>query len=351
MNIINSARKLIGNLRWRIKARNKFLSLHCDNVCLSPGVYYVICSSREYLIHKDVPIFFLKSINGPTNNKSIIRVIVEKGYQSNFQAQVVMSTNNGYRYFDYFNRTTFKPFLNENEYLKYQDALIAFSSSFSLTNKEVNKNYCVENIIDSKPRNNWCPEELYKNFYLLFDRYVLYLSHARIIRKQIDYNICSISGMENYNGRITNLVNQIDPSIHNTVFSFSHCDLHFGNTLFNNDDIFLIDFEEAKENVFYYDIFNLIFVEYRDWNNSSFLDMYLTGDSHLEASFIKLFNAVGELFNPVHSKDYLISFIALRMKNDIERALYSFQKEDLDIIIAEKVKEAEEWTNYIINYK
>ena len=175
MQIIKRLKELFGYSHWCLLARKRFLAEISEHCHLENGTYYVVCGTREYLIKKGTPTDQLTSIGIPCN-KGYVCVIVKSNTASKvFCAQIMMSTNEGYRYFNIKDKTTIKFFNADSEAYTYQKAIQTFSPYWSTTSISYTKEYSIERIIPSKPRNQWNLHDVYRVFYDVFERYIVYL--------------------------------------------------------------------------------------------------------------------------------------------------------------------------------
>ena len=96
-----------------------------------------------------------------------------------------------------------------------------------------------------------------------------------------------------------------------------HCDLHFGNTLVDSNSIYLIDFENVREDVFFYDLFNILFVEYIDKDNPYFIEEYFKENSEVDDLFKQSFQAVGEELEERNKVLYFVVFLHSRLTHNV----------------------------------
>ena len=150
----------------------------------------------------------------------------------------------------------------------------------------------------------------------------LILSDDRAVLSLIDYKIswkCDVLGL---NKLLEELESQI--SIKSLSKKYVHGDLHIGNILISKEGkLYYIDFENSREDVFFYDCFNYIYVDFTYNNNPFLLDAYLDRDVEIMNSFKSLFGAVGFHFLDTEIIQYLYIFLQRRI---IENVKYSFYK-------------------------
>lgn len=334
-------RNKIGYFHWLLKTRHKYRKEKWSFVELEPGDYYVSCNIRTFLFKKGIPDKFLSMI-GMDEKKARLRALhirAGKDNKSKYQAQVVMSTNNGYRFFNYDDRTTLHFFSDEKERLIYQRVSHVFSPEFNVPIKEITDSYSVDSIIDNKPRRYWSEIEIKNNFYKLFEKYNRYLFSSIVKKVSLKewVNRYSFSSNVILNQLIGEVMEDVRP-LTNISLVFSHGDMHFGNIFYKEDEIYLSDFERSGEEVFFFDIFNVIYVEYIDWHNEAFLKSYLMKDEKIIGYFKELFRSVGKTFDISLSKKYFELFLLFRLINDLADREKKDDQVKLDDIIGQKVE-------------
>lgn len=107
---------------------------------------------------------------------------------------------------------------------------------------------------------------------------------------------------------------------------FTHCDLHAGNFLSLNNELWFIDVEYARDEIFFYDIFLNMFVEFWDKNNDVYLKKYLSGEQEICNHIKKCFSAIGFDFDYNCRKEYLFSFLTARLIFDIGNGRRRFRR-------------------------
>lgn len=279
-------KEIIRSFYHYYKAKRLFRGLSQEQQFLEEGDYYVSINSRTYLIKKGTPKAFLAMIGANDEKFKRWNFLHKFSCNSkNLKAQVVMSTNSQFRFFDYKNNITFRRFSSNEEKLKYDECRERFHPFFKLTCVDNVNEYCLEIIIKNKPRGEWDVTETKEYYIRLLDKYVEYLrsiNNKPVFVKDTLLIVCS--NLPEYMQLFSLLTKEVEPYI-KTRMVFSHGDLHFGNVLFDGKDFYIIDFEMAKEDVFFYDLFNVMYVEAVDMSNYYFIDSYMAADSVLMNSF------------------------------------------------------------------
>lgn len=337
-------------IHWLFVAKHRFKSVTHPNHLLEKGEYYVTCNRRTYLI-----------MSGVSNeNLTMIEVDLRKPRLKAFQieertneelpltAQVVMSTNNTYRFFNFSEGYSFRFFSCTEEAEAFDLSQKAFANFFNLTTIRYNTNFCAEQIINNKPRSQWTKEEVVSNFYKLSDCYTCYLKSTTKIFEPVDCKYESVLKIDEFLQLCEELKDAFS-SYRNTKHVFTHSDLHFGNTLFDGEKVYLIDFEMARKDVFFYDIYNMMYVEFIDWNNHTFVDDYLSKEPRMVSLFVHTFEAVGEVFDPRCATLYFDLFLFRRLISAVTDCKKKYKGRNLKKSIIYNVKVVESMHKYVNN--
>ncbi len=334
-------RSFIGYYHWLLLARRRYRKEKWDFVVLDKGDYYVSCNVRSFLIKENIPNDFLSMIGVNPSKKKIkaLKSIESNKDTSKYHAQVVMSTNKGYRFFNYDEGTTLHIFSTETEFTTYQRVKNEFTLFFKVPIIEISNHFSVDKIINNKPRYLWSALETSKNFYMVFDRYIKYLSTAnnRITNIRRWAERYPFTSNLHFKQLIDSVIVDVKP-LSDIRLVYSHGDMHFGNILYDGNDIYLTDFERAGDEAFFYDIFNIVYVEYTDWHNDEFLASYLRKDGIIMDCFSRLFHAVGLSFDERLIIRYFELFLLLRFINDIADIAFTDGMINLDSIISQKIE-------------
>lgn len=285
---------------------------------LEEGIYEVICPGRSFLVKEGTPIAFIQMISKRTEAPLVknIKVYNIYGNGATFRGQIAMSTDSGYRYFDYKRGESCKVFNNLEEAAQTNNAFLTFRSFFKTTILSINNDYCIEKIINNKPRNEWNEAEVLFSYKHIIENYISYIKFVgdkkQFVIRPVGYGI---SLPNSINAACKSLYLDIVAnisSLNEVCYMFCHRDLHFGNTLMEGDKLYLIDYDFSKEEVFFYDLFNVMYVEFSDWHNTNLLDMYLREDNEISSLFRGAFSAIGTQFESSKKVEYIYVFLLSR---------------------------------------
>lgn len=322
-----SIKKLLRKIHYYYlcqKWRKQFINIFQHSCYLEEGEYKAIYSDRKIIYRTDVPADFLSMVSRKTASPIArgISIYGDSNQKNVFKGQIAMSTSSGFRYFNYKERTTFREFDSQNSSIVVQKALEVFSLSFKTTVLNITNNYCIEKIVDYNPRRIWDNKTIVDRFCIVMGKYVNYLKKSvadnRVQYKNVEFPI--LNQDKNFPSACISVYNRIKANL-NPTFLYAHIlchhDIHFDNTLFVEHDFYLIDFECAKEDIFFYDFFNIIYVEFMDWHNSTLLDLYLNKNERIMDCLKELFNVVGQEFEISKIKEYFYIFLMKRYMSGI----------------------------------
>ena len=339
---------------WCLVSRSFFRNLSNQFVYLEQGCYYVVCCHREYLVKEGLSDEILKmvGINSSCPHLSGLKVIREESDSKLFRAQMIMSTHGGQRYFDFTNNETFRLFSDTNEYETYKKGIEAFKPFFKCPDLHYTEQYCIEKIIRNKPREEWSTTETVELFNSVLNNYINYLKSANKYKIDIqDVEVLNKTDVKDYSKLSNELKDFVNRSPLKIPSVLCHCDLHFGNTLFDGESIFLIDFENVRDDVFFYDLFNVMFVEYIDKNNPFFIDSYFTENSEVDYLFKQAFHAVGEVLEEKHRVLYFVVFLLSRLSHNVSYLESHLEDEMLNRPIQDTVNHIKKVFDYITRYE
>lgn len=322
------------------------------DVDLEPGWYFISRNSRCFLFHNNTPLSFLKMIGVDENKPKLYCYYQRKRKRCGFyDTQVIMTTNDGVRYFNYKEKTTLHCFNNYFEKELYQKARSFLVPPFKCTTIQVKDSYCIERLIEHIPRRAWSYEEVLKRFFIIFDKYIEYLSKTHIFEHNIQDMLQAPKEInERYNQIMESLIHSIEV-YKNTKFIFSHGDMHFENVLFENNDFYVLDFETAGNNIFYYDIFNLMYVEYIDKHNDYFIKAYLSKETMMMTYFERMFNVVNESFDYSLMHIYLKYFLLVRLSRSVSFLESKSDKIDYQNLVNNNVEKIKRVIDTISQYE
>lgn len=282
-------------------------SLHCFSASrklaeliptpyLENGDYDIVLSGRYFLVKEGISKNY-KQLLGIKARRSFVKPLNNNANpQSPICGQVLMLTANSSRFFDFSKKLTFTHYStirNVNNIVLAQQNFIGI---FENTIIKVEDCCIIEQLIEYKPRDEWNSIEVINNFYFLVENYIKYLEKEYPNRKLVNFlkyqkPLLEKTSLKDFDTLYKRLENDIakEPFVD---FVYCHCDFHFGNTLFSNNGIYLIDFEYCREEVFFYDIFNVMYVEFISKKNSTLLDLYLSEDKTMINYMMRSFKAM-----------------------------------------------------------
>ena len=296
-------------------AWKKINTLELSNY-LEPGEYQLNCNGRILLIKNDIPEKFVEMVCRKTGKRERRTLRIEEYFSGKalFHGQLLMLTAGGYRYFDYKGGKSLKLYDSEVEYEHCRHSYTIFSEFFKTTYISFNDGYSLEKIINHYPRKFWSNVLVTSNFFKIADDYIQYLSCSKGDIKKMSLQI-EIPKNDMFPHESRQLLNDIlqNVNINDEIpYIYCHCDLHFDNTLLDDNQLYLIDFDYAGKEIFFYDFFNVMYVEYVDRKNTILLDMFLSEDANMMNTFNRVFNAVGEIFDISKKKKYFMQFLLVR---------------------------------------
>lgn len=331
--------------------KHKVQKLCVNNQYLEEGEYSFYYLGRSYLVKEGVPIEFLWRI-GVKEIPFVLKTIhVKKNSEktSGFAAQILMTTASGVRYFDYKRNLVYKEFNNIQESVTYRNAISAFTPYFQNACISVTDNYVLEKIVKTEPRSDWGVNGLMSNFCKVGYLYENYLS-TLCENDKTNKSFVNILQRSIYPAEVSRLSSILVSSIDTSkqyLFIPCHGDLHFGNTLFEKGIVYLIDFDEFRKEVFFYDIFNMIYVDFVDVNSTSLIDAYLSEDQCAMSLFDGLFSAVGLNFEREKKLDYVRYYMYRRLIHDIDDALNNHKGRTKDYLIKTRCNKVKKLYDYI----
>lgn len=316
------------------------------DIAIEQGWYYISVGSRSFLYNKKTPKKILTMIGVDVSKPSLLYGYVRrKNIDSIYKAQIVMTTNGGVRYFNCDEGTTLHEFSNSNEYSQYKKCCDCFMPPFKTTALHISEKYCVEKMVNDIPRKEWSLAEQKRRFYGIFEKYIEYLTNSHVEERGVQGNDClSFNSTNEFRDLLCRLNKEIEP-YRTTKYVFSHGDLHFENVLFDKEDVFLLDFEMAGTNVFFYDIFNLMYVEYIDKKNQLLLDAYLSKDTVMMNYCTILFDAVGEKFDT----NFMYIYFKLFLRERIKQSVSHLENNKVGIDVYDRINRNVNKINRIIN--
>lgn len=225
---------------------------------------------------------------------------------------------NGYndsRIFDLEHKKVLSIFTEENEFQSVIENYEYFNQYFPMPkilwadNKGLQ---IMEELVSFQPYNSWSEEDYLYVLDEIFDRYFEYLSmccHDPMTSNKTAINVYQSLSKNN---EIQFLMDKINPAFFkiNIPYRKLHGDLWTSNILFakgEKNPIKFIDWEHSKEFMFFYDIFNFMWLEYYVHNNLIYLDKYFSGE--YDDPFERIFSLFKLPFAETCRMDYLNIFL------------------------------------------
>lgn len=311
-------------INTRKQLKNELLEYVNDYNFLEKGNYLFIFSSKPCLCKKG----FEKYVYKDQRKRMVDGHILGKSYSFTngddfFCAQALMKLKNGrYKFFNYKEGYVLNTSMKNLEL----DNIIYLSNYFLTTFIKNTTNGFVEKYIDYIPREQWDKKETE----LLYKRIIIdYINYAKVISndiemKSIDF-VCDVDELKDvYNYVLLHSYTKTVPCV------FTHGDLSFYNILYDREEKYYIDFADSRIEAFFYDVFNVMYVDFIFGNTSLLLDVFLSDDDKIFELFSDLFFCFhADGFERQKRRDYLYSYILLRMNYDIRKSSKQYSNEEL----------------------
>lgn len=287
------------------------------NKCLSAGHYQLIYSNRRYyFVNVETPDEVLKHLNIDRNYKIGSLFNVKESTLNRPVGQIALITTNGFKVFNYAKQEVYCLGLTSEMTSQLESAIQVLSPYYNLTYKEILQDYSIEKMIFSLDNGGCTHEEMKIKYYTLCESYLRYLGNRSDIEKDIkqlnNYTFFTKLLPESTISILNFLKNRIDFN-DEYEFVFQHGDMHFGNMLFAEGEYWLLDLEDARKDIFFYDLFNPLFVELTDHNDPILIDLYFTKDLRLMSLFRAVFSSCSHDFNEELLIDYFYLFLYARL--------------------------------------
>lgn len=211
---------------------------------------------------------------------------------------------------------------DKNKYDLIKSAYMRFNKHFDIPIKEFNDEMkmFIEDYIDFKAFYLWTNDEKNNIISSLLKSVSGYLKeHDSKALEIYSVNSLLLEFQEKTNHfKLKNKINEIlynESFVDKQIFlAVQHGDLNFNNLLLTKGlkgKYFVIDWEECNHYVFFYDVFNLICVEYLYQRNSELLTSYIYGVYDYELT--QIFKNVGLAYDFRRKKSYLAIYIMERI--------------------------------------
>lgn len=193
-----------------------------------------------------------------------------------------------------------------------------FQNYYSLTtvNYDMNNSLIIDNLIDYKPYNNWLDSDKIKVIKRIF--LGLKIQANSIDPKDIEhkstFEFLNITKKLSHCDSIYELISmELDYFFKESCWPIIKChgDLNFNNTLLSDTDVFIIDWDNSTNAVFFYDIMNLLFVDALYLDDCSFLDLYF--DGKFDVWMKELFSLYNMSFISEYKSSYVLIYVLNRL--------------------------------------
>ena len=132
---------------------------------------------------------------------------------------------------------------------------------------------------------------------------------------------------------------------------YQHGDMHFGNILIDEQNTYIIDFEMFREELFFYDIMNCLYVEIVDKHKYDLIEWFRSDKTSSNALFRNLFFEMGMNFSCEKKQEYFAMFLLRRLYSDIIRAINRLSKNKTKKYLEYLVKKNKVILEYLEEFK
>ncbi len=317
--IVREVFRPVWYLLRNIIIKKKLGKIFNELTCIETGNYKILLSEK-IVIYKDSLQAFVKQFE--IINKDFffylpsIRIKKNRSPNTIFCGQIAMLTaNNNWKIFDIKNNQVLSLSVAESKE-EFHNVYEVFQGKLAMTYLfDINEGI-VERIIQNIKRSTWGSDLIIRNYFCILSDQLSYLKQAAIV-----YHVSCLDICENIQKFQFAKLNEIGKQIldkisdtYNIPCVFLHRDVHFGNTLFDGKQLYYIDFEYAGNEVFLYDIFNCIFVEFILNHNSLLLSLYMKKDKVMFTYLYEIFNIMEINFHEEKYLDYLYIYMLARLR-------------------------------------
>lgn len=320
-----------------------------NNIYLKKGKYSYNLTSKA-CIYKNTPVaidFVRKITNNRISASNFIPNIIASLFnlfspvripgseESLFAGEVLMQTiDNDIKIFD-FDKQVILTKVNDVEIFENLKHITDYFEKYyllTLVEYDDHKHFIIDRIVAYKPYDEWTVK----------DKQLVITSLFNSLRRQVNDAVMSPLNYISTNDLLlsiqstgkhtefTKVINSlIDQDQYDDQWPMIRChgDLNFNNTLLEDHSVYVIDWDDSSEAVFFYDVMNCLFVDSMYLNDFTYLDLYFDGayDDH----FLKIFQSLGLEFCKDKKAYYLIIYIIVRINT------YEYKKnmDNLDSII------------------
>lgn len=246
---------------------------------------------------------------------------------NDFRGTVYYSTRSCKKIFDLSSNKVLSIFLNKKDYKSFLDSNQYFKEHFPLPKILYNNDEelsIIEELIVFQPNRLWMKEDY---LYVIEDIFKRYITYAEACKENVKY--CFISPtdyMKIFEINDDKYISEIRSKIPKDLLSIHlpalrlHGDLWTTNILVQKSDrysIHYIDWEFSQDLLFFYDFFNLMWVEVYNHNNYLYIDNYVNG--MYDHYFNELFLIYNLKYEPKFRMEYFhvffLQFYLVRLIN------------------------------------
>lgn len=325
--MVKKLKNIINEFRYYLRLKTIFKYKLAKLGYLESGEYKIYFSEKPFLYnvreYTNVKKFTNKSSKWLELLNSSIYICNEK---ENFTGQAIrLVQNNKFQIYDFHKARVLTVFEDQKQMLNLQRKYLQFEGKLLLTYIGMSSLGILEKYIDCNPE--YSSNENEKNMKMQ------YLQVANDIARMVECsNKMKLLDICGYKKKwkcdvegINDLLNELEKRIEKRKVPqiYIHGDLHRGNILKDSKgDLYYIDIEYARDDVFFYDCFNYIYVDFVYNEDDTLMKMYLEKDVEIFSSMKKIFQAVSLEFD---ERDYLQYWLVFLQRRIIESVCLSYK--------------------------
>ena len=332
-----------------IRERNRLKRLVLKEKCLEPGVYKMIHSRRYYLVKANISDNILYSLGIVTNQPEQKNIVIRESNKDT-KGQAMMVTAYGFKVFDERNGVVYKKLVSEQEVCLLKKAIELLSPCFRTTYIGIKDGFSEEILIYGKPRNKWQQAEVLSVYISILDNYNKYYKSG-IETLSAPYGLSDILRLLNPKCEMFKIYQDLLSESEGLYFPYiyTHGDMHLGNVIYDGQ-IWYIDFECAREEFFFYDIFNVLYVEFVDCHDSMLLDLFIEGNSQIIERFKRAFASFDLYFDMNKRKLYFKTYLLARIRYDVQDLIKKIKGRDFDKRVAKIAAKCKSVLDYVDSF-
>ena len=307
--------KLSEKIRLRRKIKRKILYQLKKKLYLEKGIYRFIYTAKPCFCKLRYEKYIYKEQKKRMVDGHFFgQIYYFSKVDDSFNAQFLMKLKNDrYKFFDVKNRIVLN-LCSDRVELKN---IHYFSRYFQTPYIKETKDGFIEKYIDYIPRSEWKQGIIFEVYEKFLRDFIKYAESVELKR---------FRNYENFEENV-NLFKDIFIHIKDKFYAdelpciFTHGDMSFYNILYCEDTTYYIDFADAREEEFIYDVFNVMYVEYIEQKSSFLLDLYLGNDNRIIKLISRLFSIFQvKEFNLNQLKGFIYRYLILRINYDVKKS-------------------------------